>query len=95
MYEYEYGSMFVNLVKTHNYFYFIDVMCMSEKSYLKKRKPNLGKIYSIPKLCIQNNLPNTTKYENKCFFLYLNSKFEYKIKKMKNKNIVFLNRIGS
>ena len=43
-------------------------------------------VYSILKLCIQNYLPNTIKYENnKCFFfLYLDLRFEYKILKMKN-----------
>ena len=39
-------------------------------------------IYSIPILCIQNNLSNTTKCENKYFFLYSNLEFEYRIKKM-------------
>ena len=41
-------------------------------------------MYSIPKLCIQNNLPTAIKYENKCFYLYSNSGFEYRIKKMKS-----------
>ena len=47
-------------------------------------------IYSIPKLCIQNNLPNTIKCENRCFYLYSNSGFEYKIKKMKSGYTTFL-----
>ena len=46
-------------------------------------------IYSIPKLCIQNYLPSTTKYENKCFFLYSNSGFEYRIKKMKSRYTIY------
>ena len=40
-------------------------------------------MYSIPKLYIQNNLPNTTKYENKLFFLYSNLGFEFRIKEIK------------
>ena len=28
-------------------------------------------IYSISKLCIQNNLLSTTKCENKCFSIYI------------------------
>ena len=41
-------------------------------------------MYFISKLCIQNNLSNTIKCENKCFYLYSNSGFEYRIKKMKS-----------
>ena len=41
-------------------------------------------MYFIPKLYIQNNISNTTKYENECFFLYSNSVFEYRIKKMRS-----------
>jgi len=32
-------------------------------------------MYFISKLYIQNNLPNTTKYENKCFFIFLYTTF--------------------
>ena len=32
-------------------------------------------MYSIPKLCTQNNLPNTTKGENKYFFYQITLKF--------------------
>jgi len=40
-YEYEYNGIFVNIVKTKSYFYFSDVMCVSEKNYfLKKNKKN-------------------------------------------------------
>ena len=38
-------------------------------------------MYSIFKICIQNNLANTIKYKNKCFFFYI--QFEYKMKNMK------------
>ena len=39
-------------------------------------------MYSIPKLYIQNNLPNITKYRTKCFlFIDSNLGFEYRIKK--------------
>ena len=30
-------------------------------------------MYFIPKLYIQNNISNTTKYENECFFKYSNN----------------------
>ena len=70
--EYEYSGIFVNIVKTQSYFIlFSNVMCVSEKGYFlwnRKQWPNPDMTYSIPKLCIQNNLPNTTKYENKYFF---------------------------
>ena len=46
-------------------------------------------MYSIPKLCIQKNLPNTTNCENKWFFLYPNLGFEYRIKKMKSRYTAF------
>ena len=49
-------------------------------------------MYSIPKLCIQNNLPNTIKYENKYFYLYSNLGFEYRIKKMKSEYTTFRNQ---
>ena len=61
-------------------------MCVSEKIYFKKKRPNLGMIYFIPKLCIQNNLPNTIKCE-KCFFFFF--EFEYRIKKMKSEYTTF------
>ena len=57
-----YSGIFVNIVKTKGYFFLSDVMCVSEKSYFKKKKwPNLSMMYSKFKLCIQNNLPNITK----------------------------------
>ena len=74
-------------MKTQNYFFLSDVMCVSEKSYCfffnRKQWPNLSMMYSILKLFIQYNLPNTTKCENEFFFsfLYSYSRFEYKIKK--------------
>ena len=43
-------------------------MCVSEKKLLSKKykiKTKPGYMYSIPKLCIQKNLPNTTNCENK------------------------------
>ena len=48
-------------------------------------------MYSILKLCIQNYLPNTIKYENKFFFffLYLDLRFEYKILEMKSGYTLF------
>ena len=46
-------------------------------------------MYSIPKLCIRNNLPNTTKCN---IFLYSNLGFEYKIKKMKSGYTTFLKK---
>ena len=33
-----YSGIFVNIVKTKGYFFLSDVMCVSEKSYLKKKK---------------------------------------------------------
>ena len=42
-------------------------------------------MYFVLKLCIQNNLSNTTKHEHplKCFFLYSNSGFKYRIENEK------------
>ena len=40
----------------------------------------------------QNNLSNTIKCENKCFYLYSNSGFEYRIKKMKSGYTTFWNQ---
>ena len=54
----------------------------------------LGITYSISKLYIQNNLLKTIKYENKCFYLYSNLGFEYRIKKMKSTYTTFWNQIG-
>ena len=53
-------------------------------------------MYSIAKLYIQNNLPNTIKYENNYFFffLYSNSIFEYRIKKMKSGYTTFETKQG-
>ena len=48
-------------------------------------------IYSISKLCIQNNLLSTTKCENKCLYIYIyiyrysNSGIQYRIKKIKSR----------
>ena len=49
-------------------------------------------MYSIPKLCIQNKLPNTAKCGNEWFFLYSNSGFEYRIKKIKSEYTTFWNQ---
>ena len=50
-------------------------------------------MFSILKLCIQNYIPNTIKYENKCFFfLYLDLRFEYKILEMKSGYTTFWNQ---
>ena len=81
------------------------------KVILKKNRKQLSNpsmMYSIPKLYIQNNLPNTTNCENKCFFcffyffvflfyfilfyIYSNSGFEYRIKEMKSGHIIFWNQ---
>ena len=43
----------------------------------------------IPKLCIQNNLPNTFKCNNGSFFLYSILEFKYRKEKMKNKYTTF------
>ena len=43
----------------------------------------------IPKLCIQNNLPNTFKCKNGSFFLYSILEFKYRKEKMKNKYTTF------
>ena len=61
---------------------------------LQKQWPNSGMMYSIPKLYIQNNLPNTTKYENKLFFLYSNLGFEFRIKEIKIGYTTFWNQVG-
>ena len=44
---------------------------------------------SIPKLCIQNNLPNTLKSKNESFFIYSILEFEYRKEKMKSEYINF------
>ena len=50
-------------------------------------------MYSIPKLCIQKNLPNTTNCENKWFFyIYSNLGFEYRIKKIKSRYTTLKNQ---
>ena len=46
-------------------------------------------IYSKFNLRIQNNLPNTTNRENKCFFLFSSLGFEYRIKEMKSDTPLF------
>ena len=47
-------------------------------------------MYSTPKLYIQNNLPNITKYKTKCFlFIYSNLGLEYRIKKTKSSYATF------
>ena len=92
-YEYEYNGIFVNIVKTQSYFFWVMWVCVSERSYFffwnKKQWPYLGITYSIPKLCIQNNLSNTIKCEKKC-----NLGFEYRIKKMKSGYTTFWNQTG-
>ena len=89
-------SFSINTIQWHTHKYYKNTvnffsvwLCVSEKSYFilknKKQWPNSGIMYSIPKLCIQNNLANTTKYENEYFFLYSNSRFEYRIQNIKEK----------
>ena len=38
-------------------------------------------MYFISKLYIKNNLLNTTKYKNECFFFFLSSNIEYENEK--------------
>ena len=90
-----------NTTKCENkcFFFFFYIQIQWEKllfSFVNKKQwPNLSMVYFILKLCIQNNLSNTTKCENKCFFfLYSNSGFEYRIKKMKIGYITFWNQPG-
>ena len=68
-------------------------VCVSEKSNFKKKKiENNTKPWMmnfIPKLCIQNNLPNTFKCKNGSFFLYSILEFKYRKEKMKNKYTTF------
>ena len=55
-------------------FFFLYIQIQWEKLFFsflnKKQWPNPSMMYFIPKLCIQNNLSNTTKCENKCFFFF-------------------------
>ena len=54
---------------------------------------NLCMMYFIPKLCIQNNLPNTLKCEHGSF-LYSISGFEHRKEKMKSEYTTFWNQTG-
>ena len=86
--NYEYSGIFVNTVRAN--VFFSDVICVSEKSYFKKnwkQWPNPDIIYSIPKLCIQNNLLNIINYKNKYFFIFIK---EYRIKELKKGILHFL-----
>ena len=64
-----------NIIKCENKcFFFLYIQIQWEKLFFsflnKKQWPNPSMMYFIPKLCIQNNLSNTTKCENKCFFFF-------------------------